>query len=168
MNACAITGPRPTRFQFGHNENDPRCVRLKEQLRIQLVRLYEEGVRLYYTGGALGVDMWAAEILLHLQKEKCPEIHVIVAIPFEGYDQKWGRDEQERMLKIRDCSETVIVCHRSGSDSYLTRNRYMVDRADCLLAVYDFDHPLPRSGTAMTIRYAQKMGLPTIFIQPNT
>ena len=44
----------------------------------------------------------------------------------------------------------------------------MVDHTDCLLAVHDIENPISRSGTAMTIRYVQKIGFPTIFIQPST
>ena len=67
MTSCAITGPRPSRFQFRYNENDQRCMTLKEQIRAELIRLCEQGVHVYYIGGALGVDMWCAEILLELQ-----------------------------------------------------------------------------------------------------
>ena len=44
MTSCAITGPRPSRFQFRYNENDQRCMTLKEQIRAELIRLCEQGV----------------------------------------------------------------------------------------------------------------------------
>ncbi len=45
----------------------------------------------------------------------------------------------------------------------LERNRWLVDRASILLAVYDGTY---RSGTGMTVRYAQKLGREIIIIAP--
>jgi len=43
----------------------------------------------------------------------------------------------------------------------------MVDRADYLIAIYDNQKEI-RSGTGMTVHYAQKKGLPVRFINPDT
>ena len=45
----------------------------------------------------------------------------------------------------------------------LERNRYMVDHSSILLAVYNETY---RSGTGMTVRYAQKLGREVIIIDP--
>ncbi len=47
----------------------------------------------------------------------------------------------------------------------LDRNRFMVERASTLLAVYNGEQ---RGGTAATVRYAQKMGREIIVIDPIT
>ena len=47
----------------------------------------------------------------------------------------------------------------------LDRNRYMVDHAGTLLAVYNGEH---RNGTAATVRYAQKLDRKIIIIEPTT
>lgn len=47
----------------------------------------EEGIFRFYVGGALGVDMWAAEQLLYLKEQPgYQDIELIVALPFEGHD----------------------------------------------------------------------------------
>lgn len=45
----------------------------------------------------------------------------------------------------------------------LERNRYLVDHAACLLAVYNGER---RGGTAMTVRYARKLGREVIVLNP--
>lgn len=45
----------------------------------------------------------------------------------------------------------------------LERNRYLVDHAACLLAVYNGEQ---RGGTAMTVRYARKLGREVIVLNP--
>ena len=47
----------------------------------------------------------------------------------------------------------------------LERNRYLVDHAACLLAVYNGEW---RGGTAMTVRYAQKLGREITILNPVT
>ena len=47
----------------------------------------------------------------------------------------------------------------------LDRNRFMVDHAAALLAVYNGER---RGGTAATMRYAQKLGREIIVIDPVT
>jgi len=168
---CAITGHRPTRFRFKYDENNNGCKRIKKRIRDQLILLYEQGYRQFWVGGALGVDMWAGEILLRLKEQpEYNEIQLMIALPFEGHDEGWiVRSRQRMAFLIRHSTETVIVGQKNAPPavSFRRRNEYMVDRADCLLAVYDNDKAI-RSGTGMTVHYAEKKGLPITLIHPDT
>lgn len=171
MKTCAITGHRPTRFRFKYNENNNGCKRIKKRLRDQLALLYEQGVRAFWVGGALGVDLWAGEILLRLKEQpEYSEIQLHIALPFEGHDAGWEERSRKRMdFLIRHSTETVIVGKKEAppAENYRRRNEYMIDRADCLLAVYDNDRSI-RSGTGLTVRYAEKKGLSYTLIHPDT
>ena len=73
MKTCAFTGHRPQHLPFGMNENDERCVKLKEELKEQIINLIEaENVTHFITGMALGVDLYAAEIVLDLKARYIP------------------------------------------------------------------------------------------------
>ena len=153
MYACAITGHRPTRFRFKYNENDSRCKRLKKQLREQFALLYSKGVRRFYVGGALGVDQW---------------IELIVVQPFPDHDACWDDRSRERLaFLIRHSTEHIVIGEEARRENFIKRNRYMVDHADCLLAVYDNSRSI-RSGTGATVHYAEKTAKPIIFIHPDT
>lgn len=168
---CAVTGHRPTRFRFKYDEKNNGCKRIKKRIRDQLMLLYEQGFRQFWVGGALGVDMWAGEILLRLKEQ--PEyngIQLIIALPFEGHDESWDAHNRRRMsFLIRHSTETVVVGNKEAPPAvnYRRRNEYMIDRADYLLAVYDNDRSI-RSGTGMTVRLAEKKGLPITLIHPDT
>ena len=168
IESCAVTGHRPTRFAFRYDEDDPRCAALKQQLRRQLIRLCRRGVRRFWVGGAMGVDMWVTEALLALREEGefCPEI--CLAVPFEGYPDRWNEDDRRRMAALRRrCQQVAVVTDgKHPAEDYKARHRYMVDRADCLLAVWDSGRG--RSGTGMTVRYAEGRGLPVLVIHPDT
>ena len=71
---CCFTGHRPQSLPFGFNEQDERCIKLKRLLRKDIERqITEEGVTHLISGMAIGVDMYAAEIVLDL-KAKYPHI----------------------------------------------------------------------------------------------
>ncbi|MDR2025457.1 MAG: DUF1273 domain-containing protein [Hungatella sp.] len=166
--SCAVTGHRPTRFKFKYKENTSGCKRLKKRLHDQFVLLYEKGVRKFYVGGALGVDMWAAEILLRLKEQSgFEEVDLTVVLPFQGHDENWDERSKIRMQFIRNHARVIIVSDIPNAASYLKRNCFMVDRADYLVAVYDNERNL-RSGTMQTVKYAEQQGMPIIFIHPDT
>ncbi len=169
--SCAITGHRPMRFRWKYEESDTGCKRLKETIEEQLIRLYEQGVRRFYVGGALGVDQWAGEILLRLkERPEYNDIELVAALPFEGHDAWWDAGSKSRLKFLVDHSTETITVGTTAEQAavcYKKRNYYMVDQADCLLAVYDNDRSV-RSGTGMTVSYAQKKGLPITLIHPDT
>ncbi|MCI8913985.1 MAG: DUF1273 domain-containing protein [Lawsonibacter sp.] len=169
--ACAITGHRPSRFKWKYNENNSGCKRLKRRLKEQLVQLYDRGVRHFYIGGALGTDLWSGEILMELKEQ--PEysgIELILVLPFMGHDNNWDKASRHRLSVLRQHSAEVIVAGTAENPpvtNYRLRNQYMVDHADCLLAVYDNNRNL-RSGTMQTVNYARRKKLPITLIHPDS
>ena len=89
--SCAFTGHRPAHFSFQYDESAPGCVQLKSVLEKQILRLYHRGVTDFYTGCALGVDLWAGEVVLSLKRQNLDlQLHCI--IPFEGQERRWKAD----------------------------------------------------------------------------
>lgn len=167
---CAVTGHRPNRFAFKYNEEHALCKTIKRAIWDEFRQMYDEqGMRHIYVGGALGVDMWAGEAALQLKKTSgYDELRLHIALPFEGHDSKWSQWCKERLRSlIRHSDECVTVGNTGSRESYLARNRYLVDHADLLLAVYDDERNL-RSGTMHTVNYAQMRNLPIVLIHPDT
>lgn len=166
-NCCAFTGHRPDRFLFRYNENAALCRELKAALSEQAELVYQEGIRQYWFGGAVGVDLWAAEAVLELKK-KHPDIRLSCAIPFPGYDEAWRKESRERLARLlSSCVEVTTVCDQHRPDAYKRRNYYMVDCCRTLIAVFDQDRSV-RSGTLQTVNYAKKQKRRILFIHPDT
>lgn len=163
MKSCAFTGYRPQKLPFGFNEADPRCTALKEIIREQTIRLIEEkGITHFISGMALGVDMYAAEIVLDL-KETYPCITLESAIPCETQASRWNAAMRERYRKLLDrCDRRTVLQARYTPDCMEKRNRYMVDHADCIIAVWN-GKP---GGTGNTVKYAERQKIPVILIDP--
>lgn len=167
LSSCAFTGHRPAHFIFRYNERHPACAELKRVLSGQILRLYAAGIRHFYTGCALGVDLWAGEAVLSL-REQCPGIELICAVPFRGMEQRWSPEQQRRYRNLLESSsEIFFLSERYSSSCFFVRNRFLVDRADMLLAVFDRQAE-GRSGTGYTVRYAQQRGKPIRLIHPET
>ena len=164
-NSCAFTGHRPHKFPWRYNEADERCVALKAALMEQIIALVEAGVTAFYSGGADGVDCWAALIVLELKKTN-PALKLHMILPHEKQADKWSDSAQERYRSILDQAETVEYVSREYYDGcMLDRNRRLVDTAGLLLAVYNGER---RGGTAATARYAQKLGRRVLILNPTT
>ena len=169
LHTCAVTGHRPARFKWKYNENNNGCKRLKKRMRDQFIALYEKGVRRFLVGGALGVDQWAGEIILRLKEQpEYSDIELVVVLPFPDHDEQWDARSRERLaFLIRHSTEHLTVGKIACRESYIQRNCYMVDHADCLLAVYDGERNL-RSGTMQTVNYAKDKDKVIILIHPHT
>ena len=165
LKKCAFTGHRPQSLPFGFNETDERCITLKQTLRSEIIRLIEhEGVTHFISGMALGNDMYAAEIVLGL-KSRYKGIILEIAIPCESQAEKWTEEQRDRYFDIASkCDKETLIQHHYTADCMHKRNRYMVDQADFIIAVWD-GRP---SGTGKTVQYAQRQGKPVTIINPKT
>lgn len=160
---CAFTGHRPHKFPWKYDETDSRCVALKAALAEQIKKLAEEGVTDFFSGGADGVDCWAALNVLAL-REKNPALRLHCILPHEGQADRWSDPAQERYrLVLRQADSVEYVSREYYEGCMLDRNRRLVESAGLLLAVYNGEQ---RGGTAATIRYARKLGRQIVFLDP--
>ncbi len=161
---CAFTGHRPKKFPWGYDEADTRCIALKKALAEQIVKLVDAGYTDFFSGMAEGADIWAALAVLALKKENSTlKLHCV--LPCEGQADKWSASARELYFSILEQADFVVYVSREYSkDCMLKRNRYLVDHAACLLAIYNGEW---RGGTAMTVRYARKLKREVIILDSN-
>ena len=159
---CAFTGYRPQKMVFGFNESDPRCVEFKARLHDTIEGLIGQGFAHFISGGAMGMDMFAAEAVLDL-KEKFPWIILEMVSPFDGQADNWQPEYQARHARLfAEADMVTAISHQYTRSCLFIRNRYLVDNADLILAAYD-GQP---GGTAMTVEYAHNMDIPVQQIMP--
>ena len=163
--SCSFTGHRPHKLPWRYNEADERCVALKAVLTEQITALTDTGMTDFYSGGADGVDCWAALIVLDLKK-KNPALNLHLILPHEGQADKWSNSAQERYRYILEQADSIEYVSREYCDGcMLDRNHRLVEAAGTLLAVYNGER---RGGTAATVRYARKLSRRIITLNPVT
>ena len=119
----------------------------------------------------MGVDLWSGELLLELKDQpEYSDIELVLVLPFTGHDRDWDPKSRRRLSVLRQRSAKVVIAGTAENNSvtnYKLRNQYMVDHANCLLAVYDNDRNL-RSGTMQTVNHARRMHLTITLIHPDS
>ena len=160
--SCCFTGHRPSKLPFGYNEEDPRCVRLKEKLKKEIIRQIEEnGVTHFITGMALGIDMFAAEEVIELKKTY-PDITLEAAIPCETQCSRWSEGLRERYFAILEhCDSKMVLFPHYTRFCMQKRDEYMVNNSQSVIALYIEGTP---GGTKYTVEYAKKKGKDVVFI----
>ncbi len=159
---CCFTGHRPDKLPWGLDESDPRCAKLKAALARELDGLYRQGLRHFISGMALGCDLYFAEAALAL-RECCPGLTVEGAVPCPTQAQKWPEPLRRRWQDILNrCDlETVVQQHYDRFCMH-RRDRYMVDRAAIVLAVFDGTP----GGTQYTLNYAMDKRRDILLLDP--
>ena len=151
-NTCCFTGHRIEKLPWGNNENDPRCIKLKETIYDTIEAVYKSGYRHFICGMATGCDMYFCEAALKL-RESHKEITVEAAIPYEEQSFKWNESLKARYNKlVEECDYYTMVQNHYSPDCLMRRNRYMVDNSALLIAAYN-GRP---GGTQSTMLYAMR------------
>ena len=161
---CAFTGLRelPLRMIDG----DPAYDSLRLRLQKEITLLCEQGAADFYCGMALGADQLCAEILLDVKRE-FQEVRLHAAVPFRDQASRWSPTQQARYADILGrCDTVTVLCEEYQKDCCLARNRWMVKRAELLLAVCDPARVPWRSGTGAAVRYAQARGKGVVLVPP--
>lgn len=145
----------------GHREipkEELPCV--AKRLKKTICHFIEIGYRTFCTGGALGFDTIAANVVLGL-KGKYPNIKLALILPCLNQTRGWSRVDIQEYERIKASADSVIYV----SETYYTgcmqkRNRALVDSSSVCICY------LKKSsgGTAYTINYAERNSIQIVNI----
>ena len=155
--ACCFTGHRPESLPDRGNEEKRGMRELGALLEAAVFRALDEGITLFYAGGARGFDTLAAETVLRLG-ENNPEVRLCLALPGQDQAQDWPEGDQLRYEAILSAAGERVwyaadVC---SPDSMRKRNRYLVDHSTRCIAYLKRMH----GGTLYTVNYALENDVP--------
>lgn len=88
MHRVCFTGHRPEKLS-----RDERII--KKDLENQIYRAIADGLHVFITGMARGVDIWVAEIVLKLRDTGYP-VKLMCACPYDGFEQGWGKERDKK------------------------------------------------------------------------
>ena len=153
QHGCCFTGHRPE-----------KCSRDAEEIRTELGQeinlAIESGFTTFITGMARGTDLWAGQIVME-RKAQNPNLHLICAIPYPGFEKKWSEQWRSLYQQVLDASDyTKYFFKKFSYASFQVRNEWMVDHAARVIAVYNGTG----GGTRNTIEYARAQGVSLRFI----
>lgn len=154
MHRVCFTGHRPEKLT--RTEKDIVC-----DLEKEIRQAIADGLSVFITGMARGVDIWAAQIVLSLRNSGY-DIKLICACPYDGFESGWSKDWQKQYKEILATADYVkYVCEGYSRSCFQIRNEWMVNHAARVIAVFNGE----KSGTKNTIDYAAKVDVPVVRIE---
>lgn len=154
MHWVCFTGHRPEKL------TRPEWL-IKRDLERQIRQAIADGLNVFITGMARGVDIWAAEIVLKLRDAGQPA-KLMCACPYDGFEQGWRQEWQEQYREILVSADFVkYVCAGYSRSCFQIRNEWMVNHVARVIAVFNGE----KSGTKNTIDYAAKVNVPVVCIE---
>ena len=154
LHRCCFTGHRPEKISATEEE-------VKAWLEKQIDRAIADGYTTFISGCAMGVDIWAGQIVLRKKTENS-SLHLIAATPWPGFGARWKDGWKEQYFALlHDADLAVNVCDHYHKGVFQQRNEYMVDRSNRLIAYYNGTP----GGTRNTIEYAEKKKIEVVMLQ---
>ena len=133
----SVTGHRPGKYSpvGGYDDNTNKSKQVKQALRELFKELFKDPDHDFlFTGMALGVDQWAAEVAFELG------IKVIALIPCSNQECVWPAAAQQRYKDILGkCFKQALVDPRPYNkelNQMEVRNQVLIDACDILVAVW--------------------------------
>jgi len=135
-NAVSFTGHRPERLG-GYDSKHPKNQKVIEFLRKAIAKARDDGFEEFISGGALGVDQWAAEVVLELG------LKLVIALPFAKYGENWPVESQAHLAFLKSkASKVEIVCEgeyfengKAQTWKNHERNKWMMNNSELIIAV---------------------------------
>ena len=145
----------------GHRKIPPEeRAEITDRLERVIISLYQQGIRVYEAGGALGLDTLAARTVLHL-RESCPGMKLILVLPCLTQTRGWRPEDVAEYDRIKaQADEVIYMAQQYTRGCMQKRNRYLVDHSGVCVCYLTRDS----GGTAYTVQYAGKQGLEIINI----
>lgn len=150
-----FTGHRPQKFA-SQTDIEASKIAIKRMVK----RAKELGYDTFISGMALGVDTWGAITVLD-----DPQLKLVCAVPCRNQESLWQWADQLRHQEILKFAHYVhYVCDGDYYNGCLeARNRWMVDHASLVLAVWD-GRP---GGTANCVNYARSLSRTGMIFNPH-
>lgn len=151
----AGTGHRPPKLGLGYTSKDNDVLRTFARQELEKCQqVMGRPITTVISGMAQGWDMALAEAALDLG------LGLNAAVAFDGAEAKWPAEAKERFRSI--LSRADLVSYVSDPPyaawKFAKRDRWMVEECHSLLALFD---PAERkSGTGITVAYAEDRGVP--------
>ena len=144
--ACSFTGHR--QIKSGH------IPAIYSLIDTGIEYAYSRGVRVFYSGGALGFDTLAARAVIRFRISH-PDVRLVLILPCINQDERWSGEQRDDYAYLIRSSDEVRYISDEYTDSCMReRNFALASACDVMIAYVG----RARSGSAQTAKMAESMG----------
>lgn len=138
LTRLVITGYKPHELGI-FDQKHPGINYIKKAIEKQLVVLLEQGLEWVIVSGQLGVETWAAEVVLEL-KYSYPHLRLAVITPFLEQEKNWNETKKEQYYSITGNADYVVSLTKRPYEApwqFIEKDRFLLRNSDGILIVYD-------------------------------
>ncbi|HSP22557.1 MAG TPA: DUF1273 domain-containing protein [Planococcus sp. (in: firmicutes)] len=121
------------------DDKNPGIHIIKKTLEDRLRVFLDEGLEWVILSGQLGVETWAAEVVLDL-KDEFPQLQYAILTPFVDQEKKWNESKQEKyqmILELADFHRSLTNRPYEAPWQFIEKSKFFLRNSDAMLIVYD-------------------------------
>ena len=147
-----FTGHRPEKLNRDEQS-------IKKGLEIAIREAIDDGLTVFISGMARGVDIWAAQIVLDM-RNKGADVKLICACPYDGFENSWSQKWKRQYRDTLSEADLVkYICKGYSRSCFQIRNEWMVNHVARVIAVFNGE----KGGTKNTIDYAEDHNVEVVY-----
>ena len=165
--SCGFIFCPPSCFKFGWDEEDEKCISMKQVMLQQIQLMRCRGYQSFFVVPDSGAGLWCGEILNVLRNDD-PELLLQCILPHEELATKWHPNLRHRYFALMEqCTHLAVVSRPDDDDAVEKALDYMAKCCDFLITVYS--SPLCKRGAVDRVMdKVRKSGKPHLQIEPDT
>ena len=116
----------------------------------------EEGLEWVVISGALGTELWAAEVVYDMQERDGIDLKVAVITPFLNQEEKWSEQNKEWYESVLAQADFIDSVSRKPYEKpwqLRLKNQFIIEKSDVLLLFYDVEK---EGSPKFLLEYAKK------------
>ena len=133
-----VTGYKPHELGI-FDDNHPGVHFIKKALEKRLVALLDNGLEWVIISGQLGIETWAAEIVIQLKKEYTGLKYAIIT-PFNEQEKNWNDMKKEKyhtLVTLADYHVSLTSKPYEAPWQFIEKDKFLMRNSDGILIVYD-------------------------------
>lgn len=141
-------------------EKDPKITIIKKVLKRELLPYVEAGLEWVLISGALGVEMWTADVVAELKMDY-PELQLGIIYPFKDFGGNWNEENQQKKFKMEAIADYVNQTSNrpyENPQQLQGHTQFLLQHTNGSLLIYDEEYP---GKTQFFLREAKKVAATT-------
>lgn len=112
---------------------------IKKALEKRLLSFLDEGLEWVIVSGQLGVETWAAEVVINLKKEYAGLKYAVIT-PFLEQEKNWNETKKEKyqsIVALADFHTSLTKRPYEAPWQFIEKDKFFMRNSDGILIVYD-------------------------------
>lgn len=119
-------------------DDDPKISVLKMFLKRKLIEKIEAGYEWFVITGQLGIEIWAAEVVVDLKKDY--SIYLAVISPYENLSERWNEQNRFALAQILEEADYINATSHKNYESpkqLISNQRFLIKNTSGCFMIYD-------------------------------